>query len=36
MTAQEILEEIKPLAPDYIRKVRARGTIGKKRKTAKC
>jgi 3-methyladenine DNA glycosylase AlkD len=25
-----------PLAPDYIRKVQKRGTIGKKRKTAKC
>jgi 3-methyladenine DNA glycosylase AlkD len=25
-----------PLAADYIRKVQARGTIGKKRKTAKC
>lgn len=25
-----------PFAPDYIRKVQARGTIGKKRKTAKC
>lgn len=25
-----------PFAPDYIRKVRDRGTIGKKRKTAKC
>src|SRR5438552_5904645 len=25
-----------PLAADYIRKVKARGTIGKKRKTAKC
>lgn len=25
-----------PFAPDYIRKVEARGTIGKKRKTAKC
>jgi hypothetical protein len=23
-------------APDYIRKVQARGTIGKKRKSAKC
>lgn len=25
-----------PLAPDYIRKVQQRGTIGKKRKTVKC
>jgi 3-methyladenine DNA glycosylase AlkD len=25
-----------PYAPDYIRKVQARGTIGKKRKTARC
>lgn len=25
-----------PFAPDYIRKVQARGTIGKKRKTARC
>ena len=25
-----------PFAPDYIRKVKQRGTIGKKRKTAKC
>ncbi len=25
-----------PYAPDYIEKVRKRGTIGKKRKTAKC
>jgi len=25
-----------PYAPDYIRKIRQRGTIGKKRKTAKC
>jgi hypothetical protein len=25
-----------PFAPDYIRKVRKRGAIGKKRKTAKC
>jgi 3-methyladenine DNA glycosylase AlkD len=25
-----------PYAPDYIRKVQARGTIGKKRKSAKC
>lgn len=25
-----------PFAPDYIRKVESRGTIGKKRKTAKC
>lgn len=25
-----------PFAPDYIRKVKARGTIGKKRKSAKC
>jgi hypothetical protein len=25
-----------PYAPDYIRKVQARGTIGKKRRTAKC
>ena len=25
-----------PFAPDYIRKVEARGAIGKKRKTAKC
>ena len=25
-----------PFAPDYIRKVQKRGTIGKKRKTAKC
>ena len=25
-----------PFAPDYIRKVQQRGTIGKKRKTAKC
>jgi hypothetical protein len=25
-----------PFAPDYIRKVQARGAIGKKRKTAKC
>ena len=25
-----------PFAPDYIKKVEARGTIGKKRKTAKC
>lgn len=25
-----------PFAPDYIRKVRARGSIGKKRKSAKC
>lgn len=25
-----------PFAPDYIRKVQARGSIGKKRKTAKC
>ena len=25
-----------PFAPDYIRKVQARGTVGKKRKTAKC
>ena len=25
-----------PFAPDYIRKVRQRGTAGKKRKTAKC
>jgi 3-methyladenine DNA glycosylase AlkD len=25
-----------PFAPDYIRKVQARGTIGKKRKSAKC
>ena len=25
-----------PFAPDYIRKVEKRGTIGKKRKTAKC
>jgi hypothetical protein len=25
-----------PDAPDYIRKVQARGTIGKKRKMARC
>jgi 3-methyladenine DNA glycosylase AlkD len=25
-----------PFAPDYIRKVQARGTVGKKRKTARC
>ena len=25
-----------PYAPDYIQKIRQRGTIGKKRKTAKC
>ena len=25
-----------PFAPDHIRKVQKRGTIGKKRKTAKC
>ena len=25
-----------PDAPDYIEKVKARGTIGKKRKSAKC
>jgi hypothetical protein len=25
-----------PYAPDYIRKIQARGTIGKKRKSAKC
>jgi hypothetical protein len=25
-----------PFAPDYIRKVEKRGTIGKKRKSAKC
>jgi hypothetical protein len=25
-----------PFAPDYIRKVEKRGTIGKKRKTVKC
>jgi 3-methyladenine DNA glycosylase AlkD len=25
-----------PFAPDYIRKVKARGTVGKKRKTVKC
>jgi hypothetical protein len=25
-----------PFAPDYIEKVRQRGTLGKKRKTAKC
>ena len=25
-----------PLAADYIKKVQARGSIGKKRKTAKC
>lgn len=25
-----------PFAPDYIRKVQTRGTIGKKRKSAKC
>jgi hypothetical protein len=25
-----------PFAPDYIRKVRARGSVGKKRKSAKC
>jgi len=25
-----------PHAPEYIRKVQARGAIGKKRKTAKC
>jgi hypothetical protein len=25
-----------PFAPDYIRKVEKRGTLGKKRKTAKC
>lgn len=25
-----------PFAPDYIKKVEARGTIGKKRKSAKC
>jgi len=25
-----------PFAPDYIRKVQTRGSIGKKRKTAKC
>jgi hypothetical protein len=25
-----------PFAPDYIRKIEQRGTIGKKRKTAKC
>jgi hypothetical protein len=25
-----------PFAPDYIRKVQQRGTIGKKRKSAKC
>lgn len=25
-----------PFAPDYIRKIQARGTIGKKRKTARC
>jgi hypothetical protein len=25
-----------PFAPDYIRKVKQRGTIGKKRKTVKC
>jgi len=25
-----------PFAPDYIRKVQKRGTIGKKRKSAKC
>ena len=58
MTAQEILDEIKPLGsetykrvifkhgvtepcktpytPEYIEKIRLRGSIGKKRKTAKC
>ena len=25
-----------PYAPDYIEKIKKRGTIGKKRKTAKC
>ena len=25
-----------PYAPDYIQKVKSRGTVGKKRKTAKC
>ena len=25
-----------PFAPDYIRRVQKRGTIGKKRKSAKC
>jgi hypothetical protein len=25
-----------PFAPDYIRKVQARGTVGKKRKTVRC
>ena len=25
-----------PFAPDYIRKIEKRGTIGKKRKSAKC
>jgi hypothetical protein len=25
-----------PFAPDYIRKIEKRGTIGKKRKTARC
>ena len=25
-----------PFIPDYIRKVEARGTIGKKRKTVRC
>jgi hypothetical protein len=25
-----------PYAPDYIKKIEARGAIGKKRKTAKC
>lgn len=46
MTAKEILETIKPLgkesscqvpsAPAYIRKVQTRGTLGQKRKAAKC
>ena len=30
-TAREV-----PFAPDYIRKVQARGAVGKKKKTAKC
>ena len=36
MTAEEILSCQVPFAPNYIRKVQLHGTIGKKRKTAKC
>lgn len=35
MTAKDILAEIKPLGRDS-KLVEQRGTIGKKRKTAKC